>query len=69
MKIIYWGAVVSFSLMLLNVLLLMSAKAVHREPLVPEDAILIAAGLFGVVMATVTYRQWIRKGKSKGSRR
>ncbi|MFL9583329.1 hypothetical protein [Stenotrophomonas sp. AB1(2024)] len=53
----------------LNAPLLMSAKAVHRKPLVPEDAILIAVGLFGVVMATVTYRQWIRKDKFKDSRR
>lgn len=65
MKLIAWGGVVAFALMPVNFLLIMIAKLVHHEPLVPEDGILLAAALFGLLMSFTLHRQWLYKRRTK----
>ncbi len=65
MKIIFWGAIVAFALMPVNFAVLMIAKLIHREPFVPEDAILFAVALFGLLMSYTIHRNWIYKKKAK----
>lgn len=65
MKFIYWAAVLFMAMIPLNVVLMITAKLVHSEPLNREDAIAMGFAVFGVIAATTIYRATLRGRRKK----
>ena len=60
-KIVGWTAVAGLSLLPINVALAFAYKFLYDVPFVAEDAMGIAAALFGIVAATNIYRIFLSK--------
>jgi hypothetical protein len=61
MRKLYWMGIAGLSILPLSTVIIMVGKLLHGEPMGVDDAIGAAVGLFGLIAATVLYRERLLK--------